>query len=147
MAGDLEKASPVNGAESSSTTSSITSSPVLEPIRAVESRRSRRRDPDFFEPLEHALTPDLETEAEREAREPITYTQTGTSVTSNASRPADFEVFFQDGDPENPGTGQRRIATGSLSVSHTPRGWWFCTAHATQHQSLAWRKNSMLRLQ
>ncbi|KAF5232425.1 hypothetical protein FAUST_8731 [Fusarium austroamericanum] len=102
MAGDLEKASPVNGAESSSATSSITSSPVLEPIRAVESRRSRRRGPDFFEPLEHALTPDLETEAEREAREPITYTQTGTSVTSNASRPADFEVFFQDGDPENP---------------------------------------------
>ncbi|CEI69908.1 hypothetical protein FVEN_g7230 [Fusarium venenatum] len=102
MAGDLEKASPVNSAESSSSTSSITSSPVLEPIRTVETRRSRLHDPDILEPLEHALTPDVETEAERAAREPITYTQTGTSVTSNASRPADFEVFFQDGDLENP---------------------------------------------
>lgn len=102
MAGDLEKASPVNGAESSSAASSTASSPVLEPIRTVETRRSRPRDPDVFEPLEHALTPDVETQAEREAREPITYTRTGTSVTSNASRPADFEVFFQDGDPDNP---------------------------------------------
>lgn len=104
MKEDLEEASPANGAESSSSASSTGSSPILEPIRTIETRRScsRTHDSDVFEALEHALTPDVETEAEREAREPITYTRTGTSVTSAASRPPDFEVFFEDGDPDNP---------------------------------------------
>ncbi|KAL9572933.1 hypothetical protein ACKAV7_002618 [Fusarium commune] len=102
MKEDLEEASPANGTESSSSASSTGSSPILEPIRTIETRRSRTHDSDIFEALEHALTPDVETEAEREAREPITYTRTGTSVTSAASRPPDFEVFFEDGDPDNP---------------------------------------------
>ncbi|RMJ18754.1 hypothetical protein BHE90_014588 [Fusarium euwallaceae] len=109
MTKDLEKASPDVGAETSSSSSTATS-PVLEPIKTHETRRSRPRstasrpshDSDVFEALEHALTPDLETEAEREAREPITYTRTGTSIASAASRPPDFEVFFEEGDPENP---------------------------------------------
>ncbi|KAF4337553.1 major facilitator superfamily transporter [Fusarium beomiforme] len=111
MKEDIEKASPVHGAESSSSASSPGSSPILEPIRTVETRRSRLHDSDVFEALEHALTPDVETEAEREAREPITYTRTGTSVTSAASRPPDFEVFFGDGDPDNP----RNWSKGYLS--------------------------------
>ncbi|PNY26786.1 MFS-type transporter [Tolypocladium capitatum] len=52
--------------------------------------------------LQHALTSDVETEAERTARQPIAYTRTGGSVVSVASRPPDFEVIFEDGDPENP---------------------------------------------
>ncbi|EEU45799.1 uncharacterized protein NECHADRAFT_38318 [Fusarium vanettenii 77-13-4] len=109
MTNDLEKASPDVGAETSSSSSTATS-PVLEPIKTTETRRSRRHstasrrshDSDVFEALEHALTPDQETEAERAAREPITYTRTGTSIASAASRPPDFEVFFEEGDPENP---------------------------------------------
>ncbi|KAH6891028.1 major facilitator superfamily domain-containing protein [Thelonectria olida] len=116
MTDDLEKASSSAHADthssSSSTTSSSAASPVLEPIKTATShlsrrsyatRRSQDRDnDDIFEALEHALTPDVETEAEREAREPITYTRTGTSVTSAASRPAEFEVIFDEGDSENP---------------------------------------------
>ncbi|KAJ3468450.1 hypothetical protein MRS44_002515 [Fusarium solani] len=109
MTKDLEKASPDVDAETSCSSSTATS-PVLEPIKTTETRRSRPRstasrrshDSDVFEALEHALTPDLETEAERAAREPITYTRTGTSIASAASRPPDFEVFFEEGDPENP---------------------------------------------
>ncbi|KAF5022883.1 hypothetical protein F66182_5075 [Fusarium sp. NRRL 66182] len=100
MADDLEKIPRVDGIDSSSLGScSIASSPVLVPIKTVNTRTHGH---DVLEALEHALTPDVETEAEREAREPITYTRTGTSVTSVASRPLDFEVFFEDGDPENP---------------------------------------------
>jgi hypothetical protein len=71
-----------------------------EPYRERHSQASHNSDP--FEALERALTPDLETEAEHAAREPITYSRTGTSVGSAASRPPDFEVIFELGDPENP---------------------------------------------
>jgi hypothetical protein len=115
MTDDLEKASTPAHADThssaSSTTSSSAASPVLEPIKTATShpsrrsyaaRRSQDHDDDIFEALEHALTPDVETEAEREAREPITYTRTGTSITSAASRPPEFEVIFEENDPENP---------------------------------------------
>lgn len=80
----------------------------LQPIRTNYSQRSvatqRRLDnTDPFENLEIAFSADRETEAERQAREPITHTRTGASVaTSIASRPPDFEVIFEEGDPENP---------------------------------------------
>ncbi|KAK1451368.1 major facilitator superfamily transporter [Colletotrichum paranaense] len=87
-------------------------SPPLRPLKEVESRHSHHSrsrasshsstDTDPLEPLEHALTPDLETEAEHVAREPITYTRTGTSIGSTASRPPDYEVVFEPDDPENP---------------------------------------------
>ncbi|KAK7428723.1 hypothetical protein QQZ08_004818 [Neonectria magnoliae] len=109
MSEDPERASAAVHAETSSSSSSSTDSPVLEPIKTIDTQRSRRsfatrrsHDSDLFEALEHALTPDVETEAEREAREPITYTKTGTSIASVASRPPDFEVIFEEGDPENP---------------------------------------------
>lgn len=81
---------------------------MLEPIKTTEVRHRRSnatirtQDSDPYEALEHALTADQETQAEREAREPIAYTRTGTSITSVASRPPDFEVVFEEGDPENP---------------------------------------------
>lgn len=91
---------------SSSSSSSGHYSPVLEPIKTAETRRSIATvpdpDPDPYDALEHALTPDQETPAEREARLPITYTRTGTSVTSVASRPPDFEVVWEENDAEHP---------------------------------------------
>ncbi|KAK3321623.1 major facilitator superfamily transporter [Apodospora peruviana] len=65
-------------------------------------------DSDPLSPLEHALTPDLETPAEHAEhqlqlqREPLSRAQTRTSVGSNASRLPDFEVTFDPDDPENP---------------------------------------------
>ena len=104
MTKDLEKASSVSSHRES--TSSRGDSPVLEPIKTFGSGRrsiaTQRSNEDPYEALEHALTADQETQAEREAREPIAYTRTGTSITSVASRPPDFEVIFKDGDPENP---------------------------------------------
>ncbi|KAK2049725.1 major facilitator superfamily transporter [Colletotrichum somersetense] len=84
--------------------------PPPRPSKVAESRHSHRSrvsshsstDTDPLEPLEHALTVDIQTEAEHVAREPIAYTRTGTSVGSTASRPPDFEVVFEPGDPENP---------------------------------------------
>jgi hypothetical protein len=105
---DLEK--EPNGGDAA-TTSSGDHSPPLPPIKSrrsrlysgAQSRRSRRsQDSDPYEALERALTPDLETEAEHTAREPISHTRTGTSIGSNASRPPDFEVIFDTDDPENP---------------------------------------------
>jgi MFS transporter len=75
--------------------------PDEKPPAELHSRTSHDSDP--FEALERALTPDLETEAEHAARAPITYTRTGgTSICSAASRPPDFEVVFEQDDPENP---------------------------------------------
>uniref|UniRef100_L2G2V6 MFS multidrug transporter n=1 Tax=Colletotrichum fructicola (strain Nara gc5) TaxID=1213859 RepID=L2G2V6_COLFN len=77
---------------------------VPDPEKGHRSRAlsTSSTDTDPLEPLSHALTPDLETEIEHAAREPITYTRTGTSIGSTASRPPDFEVTFEPGDPENP---------------------------------------------
>ncbi|KAH0599229.1 hypothetical protein MHUMG1_03346 [Metarhizium humberi] len=84
-------------------------SPRLEPIKPSYTNRSRpsnasqRLDAtDAYENLDHCITPDVETEAERMAREPITYTRTGTSIGSTASRPPEYEVYFEENDPENP---------------------------------------------
>ncbi len=71
-----------------------------------DSRHSRSHsissdDSDPLSPLEHALTPDLQVEDERVARE-LTLARTTTSIGSNASRPPDYEVTFETDDPENP---------------------------------------------
>ena len=96
---DLEKA-PRELSVSSGSSSSTTEPgmPTLEPIRTVPGNQYE----DILEDLEHAITPDQQTAAEREAREPITYTRTGTSFGSTASRPPDFEVVFEENDPEYP---------------------------------------------
>ncbi|KAI0107409.1 MFS general substrate transporter [Hypoxylon sp. NC0597] len=68
-----------------------------------EDARSRSRsasvasdDTDPLSPLELALSPG------EEVFEEITHIRTATSVGSSASRPPDFEVVFDDDDPENP---------------------------------------------
>lgn len=65
----------------------------------TSSRSSSDYDP--LSPLEHALTPDLRTDAERTGM-PLSAIQTRTSVGSAASRPPDYEVVFEPDDPENP---------------------------------------------
>ncbi|TWU78141.1 hypothetical protein ED733_007453 [Metarhizium rileyi] len=98
-----------NMPSSASRSSSDAGSPRLEPIKTSHTNRSRRSNPSHrprasvpLDNLEHCITPDVETEAERMAREPITYTRTGTSIGSTASRPPEFEVYFEEGDVENP---------------------------------------------
>lgn len=59
-------------------------------------------DSDPLEPLGLALTPNFETQAEIDAREPVSHVRTASSVGSSASRPPSFEVVFGEGDPENP---------------------------------------------
>ncbi|OAQ79177.1 MFS transporter [Purpureocillium lilacinum] len=112
MHSDPEKAvSPSSSGGGTSTSSFDGDSVQFEAIRTHtnHSRRStdtqRLDNEDLYETLGRALTPDVETEAERQAREPITYTKTGTSVVSTgsaASRPPEFEVIFEEKDPENP---------------------------------------------
>lgn len=105
MSLDIEKVeqprAPSDISDSSSDHSSGPSSPYrLEPIRTNRSARSatqRRLDgTDYLTNLEHALTPDPEADG-------ITHIRTAASAaTSTASRPPDFEVIFEEGDPENP---------------------------------------------
>lgn len=92
---------------------SETSSPIFTAIKhpkshtSLHSRRSsaeteRLDNEHLYETLERAVTGDLETEEERNAREPIAYTRSGASASSAASRPPEYEVLFDEGDPENP---------------------------------------------
>jgi hypothetical protein len=94
---------------SSSSAESASESPRFEAIKppTTKSRRSsaetqRIDNEELYQTLGHVTTTDLETEAERRAREPLAYTRTGASLTSVASRPAEFEVTFDENDPENP---------------------------------------------
>ncbi|EFX00914.1 major facilitator superfamily transporter multidrug resistance [Grosmannia clavigera kw1407] len=59
-------------------------------------------DSDPLEPLELALTPNLETQDEIDARVPISHIGTASSVGSSASRPPSYEVIFGEGDLDNP---------------------------------------------
>lgn len=93
----------------SASTASTSDSPEFEAIKPVpsKSRRSsaetqRIDNEELFQTLGHVATTDLETDAERRAREPLAYTRTGASLSTVASRPAEYEVTFDENDPENP---------------------------------------------
>ncbi|KAH9904251.1 polyamine transporter 3 [Xylariomycetidae sp. FL2044] len=80
-------------------------SPSQEKTHSWNHRRSRSSrasqasdDTDPLEPLEMALSPGDESGAFQE----VSRTRTTTSIGSSASRPPDFEVVFEDEDPENP---------------------------------------------
>ncbi|KAM3520745.1 hypothetical protein NHJ13051_006687 [Beauveria bassiana] len=96
---------------SSSSPSSDTDSAIFAPVRRPPSRRPSLRsrasaeteridNEDLYETLERAVTVDLETDEERQARAPMTYTRSGAS--SVFSRAPEYEVIFEEGDPENP---------------------------------------------
>jgi hypothetical protein len=101
MASDLEHGTaPANTETMSSNSSEHPSFSVLEPIKTNHSCRStaqRQDDADLYETVHRAITPDVETDGER-----IAQIKTATSIASAATRPPDFEVIFEEGDPENP---------------------------------------------
>jgi hypothetical protein len=73
---------------------------------------------DPLSPLEHALTPDLETDAEHLARPNLTYTKTGASLATTGSRLPSFEVDFAPDDPQDPKnwpTWYRGLTIGAVS--------------------------------
>lgn len=127
MTADIEKTlSRADSAEKSC--SSGGESPILESIEGVETNRCHSHSPHslasteighngFYRNLEHAVSATVETEAERAAREPITYTwdverckmtktnsyiKSGASINSVAPRPPEYEVYFEPNDLENP---------------------------------------------
>ena len=57
---------------------------------------------DVLAPLENALTADLRTEADHIARAELTITKTNVSVATTGSRMPDFEVDFDNNDPDDP---------------------------------------------
>lgn len=72
------------------------------PTHSSHSSSSDSAHSDPLSPLEHALTPDLFTDAEHLARQEITYTRTGASFATTGSRPPSFEVDFGANDPDDP---------------------------------------------
>lgn len=90
-------------------------------------------DSDPLSPLERALTPDLETEAEHLARPELTYTRTGVSLATTESRLPSFEVDFSEGDPDNPKNWSllyRSLIIGCVSYST-----WCVILYSTSYTS------------
>jgi len=88
---------------------------------------------DILSPLEHALTPDLRTEAERLGRAELTITRTNTSFATTGSRIPDFEVDFGPNDPDDPRNWPlwyRSFVIGSVSF-----GTWVVVLYSTSYTS------------
>jgi len=98
--GHTTASSPIHTSHSNSSHDSINSNPLS--------------------PLEHALTPDLETDAEHLARPALTYTKTGASLATTGSRIPSFEVDFgaEDvDDPKNWPMWYKGLTIGAVSYS------------------------------
>ncbi|KAL7932455.1 major facilitator superfamily domain-containing protein [Trichoderma chlorosporum] len=139
MTADVEKTLSVTDGSGQSC-SSGGESPILEPLsRAVTSRtRSRSRhslastfvdSTDIYQNLEHAVSATFETERERSAREPITYTKSGASANSVASRSPEYEVYFEPNDPENPQNWSILYRAWNLAV--VSFGTWLVVLYST----------------
>lgn len=139
MTADIEK--PLSEADSSEQScSSGGESPILEPLRRAGTTLTRslsRRSlastvidySDIYRDLEHAVSATVETETERAAREPITYTELGASMSRVVSRPPDFEVYFEPGDPENPQNWSIPYRAWNLAV--VSFGTWLVVLYST----------------
>ncbi len=79
--------------EEEGTTPSLPTCPSISSV-SIESN--------ILSPLEHALTPDLRTQAEHLARPELTITKTNASFATTGSRTPDFEVDFGPDDPDDP---------------------------------------------
>lgn len=107
------------------------SSSIAHSLHSNSSHGTTNSDP--IEPLEHALTPDLETDAERDLRSALAYTKTGTSIATNGSRIPTFEVDFTDNDPEDPRNWPlwyRGLTIGCVSFST-----WVVVLYSTSYTS------------
>lgn len=86
---------------------------------------------DPLSPLERALTPDLETDAEHLARPELTYTRTGASIATTGSRLPSFEVDFgaEDlDDPKNWPMWKKGLSIGAVSF-----GTWTIVLYSTSY--------------
>lgn len=109
--GALNAESPVLERSSSTSNGSLRSKADIKPARrdtdisrishkSNDSRASDDSDP--LAPLELAISQGYGLNDEDYTRAEICRIRTTTSIGSSASRPSDFEVVFEDGDPENP---------------------------------------------
>ncbi|KAF8860646.1 MFS general substrate transporter [Acephala macrosclerotiorum] len=107
---------------------------TTSPSHTAHSSNSRDSiDTDPLSPLECALTVDLETEAEHDARPQLTYTRTGASVATTGSRLPSFEVDFAPDDPEDPKNWPlwyRGMLIGAVSYST-----WTVVLYSTSYTS------------
>lgn len=107
---------------------------ATSPSHTAHSSTSRDSiDTNPLSPLEHALTVDLETEAEHEARPQLTYTRTGASIATTGSRLPSFEVDFGPDDPEDPRNWPlwyRGMLIGAVSYST-----WTVVLYSTSYTS------------
>lgn len=76
--------------------------PPLSHAPSIRSLSSESINSDPLAPLEQALTPNLETPAERLAHVQLSYTKTGASYATTGSRIPSFEVDFAENDPDDP---------------------------------------------
>jgi hypothetical protein len=109
----------------------ITSSPPAHTSHSNSSHDSINSDP--LSPLERALTPDLETDAEHLARPALTYTRSGATLATTGSRLPSFEVDFAVGDPEDPRNWPlwyKGITIGAVSFST-----WTIVLYSTSYTS------------
>ncbi|KAI1849813.1 hypothetical protein JX266_004762 [Neoarthrinium moseri] len=108
-AGQPSTEAPVNDSLSEHSDVSVPSI-QLDKVQDVHSRTGSRASheshvsdgSDPLSPLELALSPGYGVDDEDYDREAISHIRTTTSIGSSASRPPDFEVVFDDDDPENP---------------------------------------------
>lgn len=93
-----------------STTSRDSPSPHLQALEKTQSRAGRRSsvashatdDTEPLSPVEAALSRGSHIDDDEYDRAAISHVRTTTSIGSSASRPPDYEVVFEDDDPENP---------------------------------------------
>ena len=88
---------------------------------------------DPLSPLERALTPDLETDAEHLARPALTYTKSGATLATTGSRLPSFEVDFAVGDPDDPRNWPlwyKGVTIGAVSFST-----WTIVLYSTSYTS------------
>lgn len=125
-------------AQTSSTLNPSSSDPEKEEHTNSSPRHSSHSSSDSIEsdilsPLEHALTPDLRTEAEHLARAELTITKTNASLATTGSRIPDFEVDFGPDDPDDPRNWPlwyRSVVIGTVSFAT-----WVVVLYSTSYTS------------
>ncbi|KAL7951234.1 major facilitator superfamily domain-containing protein [Trichoderma barbatum] len=122
MTADIEKAISVTDSNEQGS-SSGGESPNLKPVR--RSRASDTRSHSRHS-LASTVIDDNDVYAERAAREPITYTKSGASA---ASRPPEYEVYFEPNDPENPQNWSVLYRAWNLAV--VSFGTWLVVLYST----------------
>ncbi|KAK7988461.1 alpha-mannosyltransferase [Apiospora arundinis] len=108
---DTQDDNSVHGSFDKNSMESLRAPPKQEGLHKLSRRHSRAsqvsnasHDTNPLEPLELAISGAYNTidDGGDRDRDAVSRVRTGTSVGSTASRPPDFEVYFEDDDPDNP---------------------------------------------